>query len=85
MENKKLGLRPIDVAMELGIGITVARDLIKCGDMKSIKIGRSVVVPRTELEAYLARMMQSAGGSPDAKGNPDAGDDEGAKRSSPRD
>ena len=57
MHDAKLGLRPREVAEALGIGLTLARELIGKGEIKAIKIGRAVVVPRTEVERFLNAQM----------------------------
>ena len=43
-----------DAARLLGIGTTLAWDLVRSGDLPSVKLGRRVLVPRAALES-LAR------------------------------
>jgi len=40
-----------DAARLLGIGTTLAWDLVRSGDIPSIKLGRRVLVPRVALES----------------------------------
>jgi excisionase family DNA binding protein len=60
MERKKIGYRPLEVAKALGIGETLARELIRKGEIKSVKIGRVVIVPHAEIDAYLQRLLAAA-------------------------
>jgi len=48
-----------DAARLLGIGTTLAWELVRAGDLPSIKLGRRVLVPRMALE-HLARSPMSA-------------------------
>ncbi|MBI1949353.1 MAG: helix-turn-helix domain-containing protein [Deltaproteobacteria bacterium] len=56
MENK-MGFRPREVAQALGLGITLVRSLIARGELRSIKLGRAVIVPRSEVERFIAARM----------------------------
>lgn len=55
-----LGYRPKDVAKALGIGLTLATELIRKGHIESVRVGRAVVVPRASLESYLQRKLEEA-------------------------
>ncbi len=55
-----LGFRPKDVAKALGIGLTLATELIRKGEIESIRIGRAIVVPRASLDVFLARKLDTA-------------------------
>ncbi len=50
-----------DAARLLGIGTTLAWDLVRAGDIPSVKLGRRVLVPRAGLERLV--------GVPDADGS----------------
>ena len=45
-----------EICAELGIGKTTAYKLVK--NMKHIKIGRKILVPEKELEAYVEMEME---------------------------
>ncbi|WP_411088347.1 helix-turn-helix domain-containing protein [Streptomyces sp. 061-3] len=50
-------LYPIhEVAEQLGVGLTTAKALIKSGDLRSVKIGRSRRVPADALNAYVQEL-----------------------------
>jgi excisionase family DNA binding protein len=54
-------LRPEEVAARLGIGRSVAYELIASGELESIKIGRSRRVPVRALDAFVeARRKEQA-------------------------
>jgi len=46
-------LRPDEAARELGIGRGKAYELIRSGELPSIRIGRSVRVPMTKLQDWI--------------------------------
>ncbi|WP_217553071.1 helix-turn-helix domain-containing protein [Streptomyces sp. GbtcB6] len=50
-------LYPTDeVAEQLGVGLTTAKALIKTGELRSVKIGRSRRVPADALREYVQRL-----------------------------
>lgn len=50
-------LYPTDeVAQQLGVGLTTAKALIKSGELRSVKIGRSRRVPVDALHEYVQRL-----------------------------
>ena len=53
MKNKLLTIE--EICVELGIGKTTAYKLVK--NMKYVKIGRKILVPENELEAYVEKEM----------------------------
>ena len=53
MKNKLLTIE--EICAELGIGKTTAYKLVK--NMKHVKIGRKILVPENELEAYVEKEM----------------------------
>ncbi len=48
-----LTLRVEDLMPILGIGRNTAYELIRCGQIKSIRIGRKIRIPKTEVLAFL--------------------------------
>jgi len=67
MENALL-LSPEQVAEILGIGRTFVFELIGNGRLKSLKLGRRRLIPRAEVEAFIAseRERQAAENEGDA-------------------
>jgi len=55
--NLRLVLTVPEAAGELGIGLTTAWILVHRGDLGSVRIGRAVRVPYTELVAYIERLL----------------------------
>lgn len=45
-----------EVAEQLGVGLTTAKALIKTGELRSVKIGRSRRVPGDALHDYVRRL-----------------------------
>jgi excisionase family DNA binding protein len=63
-----LVVRPLLVSVEqaaglLGIGRTTLYELIRRGDVRPIRIGRCVRIPRRELEAFVERLIADADAS----------------------
>ena len=56
--NRKL-YRVEEVAQLLGVGRTRIFDLIKLGELRSVKIGGSRRVPAAALDEYIARLLAS--------------------------
>ena len=50
-----------DAARALGIGRDAAYALIRQGRLRSVSVGRRVLVPRAELEAFVAREASNGG------------------------
>lgn len=48
-----------------GLGETTFRELIRCGEIPHIRVGRRVLVPRTALQSWLD-LRTIAGGQPQA-------------------
>jgi excisionase family DNA binding protein len=59
MEQLLLTIASTQIALD-GVGRTKLYELIKSGDIRVVKIGRRTYVPRTELEAYVARLSDQA-------------------------
>lgn len=53
----KLAYSTEDAATALSIGRTVLFDLLRQGEIISVKIGRRRVIPATSLQAYLDRLV----------------------------
>jgi excisionase family DNA binding protein len=47
-------------ARTLGIGTTKFRELIASGELKAIRIDRRVLVPRSEIDRYVARKLKAS-------------------------
>lgn len=51
---ERLALTVTEAASALGIGRTVAYDLIRRGEIPHVRIGRSIRIPRASLDSWLA-------------------------------
>jgi excisionase family DNA binding protein len=49
-----------EAAEVLGIGTTLAKELIRTGELRSIKIGRRRLVARADLEVFVERCREAA-------------------------
>lgn len=49
-----------EAADVLGIGLTLAKELVRTGDLRSIKIGRRRLVARVDLELFVERCREAA-------------------------
>lgn len=58
-ESQRIGLNLMEVAYQLGIGRNSALELIHSGRLRSVRIGRRIVIPRRELEAFLEREAEA--------------------------
>lgn len=50
----KVGYRPSEVAVALGIGITRTRQFIASGRIASVRIGKCIIVTEDAIRAFLA-------------------------------
>lgn len=50
---EKIALTVTEAAQALGIGRTVAYDLIRRGEIPHVRIGRSIRIPRASLDSWL--------------------------------
>jgi excisionase family DNA binding protein len=51
----------VDEAAEmLGIGTTLAKELIRTGELRSIKIGRRRMIARADLDEFVERCREAA-------------------------
>ena len=58
-------LYPTDeVAQQLGVGLTTAKALIKSGELRSVKIGRSRRVPADALHEYVQQLDREQNSAP---------------------
>ncbi len=49
-----------EVAEVLGIGMTTAKELIRVGDLPSIKIGRRRLIAHVDLEVFVNELREAA-------------------------
>jgi excisionase family DNA binding protein len=49
-----------DAARELGIGRDTAYQLVRDGRLRAVRVGRRLLIPRTELEAFVERELLSS-------------------------
>ena len=56
---EKTFLSVSDVAKSLSLGVTYTRRLIKSGQIKSVRIGKRVLVPRQYLDEYVSAVMNA--------------------------
>ncbi len=59
MENTRLLLRATEVATALGIGRSLAYQMIAAGVLPTVRLGRSVRVPRAALEDWIRKNTTS--------------------------
>ena len=57
--NEKAFLSVADVAKTLSLGVTYTRRLINSGVIKSVRIGKRVLVPRQYLDEYVSTLLGS--------------------------
>lgn len=57
MSDRKVLLTVLEVAERLGIGRTLAYELIRRGSIPSIKLGRSRRIPAAELDIFVKRQL----------------------------
>lgn len=60
MTAQPLAYRPETAAAQLGVGRTTIYELLKTGELESIKVGRSRVIPADALVQYLERKRAEA-------------------------
>jgi excisionase family DNA binding protein len=54
VEGGRLLLRPEEVARALGVGRTTVFELIRAGELRSVKIGKSRRIPTEAVREYVA-------------------------------
>ena len=59
-EHACLTLTVTEAAQLLGIGRNSAYDLVRSGRLRSIRMGRRLIIPRQEIENFLEREMGAA-------------------------
>ncbi len=57
--DEKLLLKVETAADRLSIGRSKAWELVSAGELRTVRIGRSVRVPATEVEAFVARLAET--------------------------
>jgi excisionase family DNA binding protein len=57
---ERLAFSVAETAILLGIGKTKTRELIASGELGSIRTGRRLLVPRSEIEAYIDRRLAAS-------------------------
>jgi excisionase family DNA binding protein len=55
--DEKMFLSVADVAKTLSLGVTYTRRLINRGEIKSVRVGKRVLVPRQCLDEYVSTLM----------------------------
>lgn len=55
LEGKRLTLDVVEVAELLGLGRNTTYTLLRSGRLRSVRVGRRLVIPRSEIDAFLAR------------------------------
>ena len=50
----------VEAAEVLGIGTTLAKELVRTGELRSIKIGRRRLVAKVDLELFVERCREAA-------------------------
>lgn len=53
--DNRVGLNVKEVAQALGIGLNSTYDLLRSGRLKHIRVGRRILIPAREVEAFLER------------------------------
>lgn len=54
-EDKRITLNADEVAKLLGLGRNTTYTLLRSGRLRSVRVGRRLVIPRSEIDAFLAR------------------------------
>ena len=55
---EKLLLRPVEAADLIGMGRAKTYEMIRHGELPSVRIGKSVRVPARELQAWVERLAE---------------------------
>jgi excisionase family DNA binding protein len=58
-ETKRIAYRPAEAARALGTSTDTIGRLIANGSLRSVKIGASRFIPASELEAFIARKLDT--------------------------
>jgi excisionase family DNA binding protein len=51
--------RVVDAARQLGVGRGTCYALVRSGDLRSVRVGRRILVPNDAVEDFLRRSIQS--------------------------
>jgi len=57
----RLTFRKWEAAKALGVSERTLHDLLKSGQIKSLKLNRAVLIPVAELEAFISRNVSNGG------------------------
>ena len=57
---ERLLLRPVEAAEMLGISRSLIYELAAAGEIGTVRMGSALRIPRGEVEAYVARLLQEA-------------------------
>jgi excisionase family DNA binding protein len=57
--DEKTFLSVADVARVLSLGVTYTRRLINRGEIKSVRVGKRVLVPRHYLDDYVSALLEA--------------------------
>lgn len=57
-DRDRLLYRPDEAAQVMSISTSFLYELIRSGELRTLKLGRVRLVPRTEIEAWIARQME---------------------------
>ncbi len=58
-----LMVKPLEAARLIGVGKNVLYQLLASGELRSIKLGHSRLIPVAELRAWIARQLEEQGGA----------------------
>jgi len=53
-------LRPPEVARQLGLGRSKVYELLRAGELRSVRVGRARRIPAAEVAAFVARLQSEA-------------------------
>lgn len=55
LNDKRLTVHVAEAAELLGLGRNTTYDLLRSGRLRSVRVGRRFVIPRSEIDAFLER------------------------------
>lgn len=61
---ERLALRPQEMARTLGVGRTTAYQMLRSGEIRSIRVGNAIIVPVREIESWLERQRAKTQAQP---------------------
>jgi excisionase family DNA binding protein len=60
MESKRFAYRVREAALALGLGVTMTRRLIAAGTLKSIRVGKRILVPEDAIRAFFEHAARTS-------------------------